>query len=76
MSITTVAWLIGIAICAVGLFYGQAALYTPLGTSLDWTNLTPWLFTLPLPVAVIAAGVGTIAWTLSRLDPVAVIERR
>jgi hypothetical protein len=44
--------------------------------SLDLTNTTPWLFTLPIPVAVVAASAGTIACALSQLDPVAVIERR
>jgi hypothetical protein len=44
--------------------------------TLSLTNVTPWLFTLPIPVAVIGASAGTIAWALSRLDPVAVIERR
>jgi hypothetical protein len=44
--------------------------------SLDLANVTPWLFTLPIPVAVVAASAGTIAWALKRLDPVAVIERR
>jgi hypothetical protein len=58
------------------MFYAQATIYTPLGTSLDWTNLTPWLSTLPIPLAVVVASAGTIAWALSKLDPVAVIERR
>jgi hypothetical protein len=34
------------------------------------------LFTLPVPVAVLIATSGTIAWTLSKLDPVGIIERR
>jgi hypothetical protein len=58
------------------MFCAQATLYTPLGTSLDWTNLTPWLSTLPIPLAVVAASAGTVTWTLSKLDPVAIIERR
>jgi hypothetical protein len=36
----------------------------------------PWLFTLPIPVAVIAASGGLVARMLRRLDPVSVIERR
>ncbi len=76
VSITTVAWLVGAAVCIAGVFYAQATLYAPLGTSLDWTNPTPWLFTLPIPLAIVAASAGTIAWTLSKLDPMAIIERR
>jgi hypothetical protein len=34
------------------------------------------MFTLPIPIAVVAASVATIAWMLSKLDPVAIVERR
>jgi ABC-type antimicrobial peptide transport system permease subunit len=76
VSIAVVAWLVGAAVCIAGMFYAQATIYTPLGMSLDWTNLAPWLSTLSIPLAVVAASAGTIAWTLSRLDPVSIIERR
>jgi ABC-type antimicrobial peptide transport system permease subunit len=75
-SITAVAWLIGAVICIAGVLCFQTYIYTPVGTSVDLANPTPWLFTLPIPLAVIAASAGTIGWALSRLDPVAVIERR
>ncbi|HSR32280.1 MAG TPA: FtsX-like permease family protein [Anaerolineae bacterium] len=76
VGIAVVAWLVGAAVCIAGMFYAQATLYTPLGTSLDWTNLAPWLSTLPIPLAVVVASAGTVTWTLSKLDPVAIIERR
>jgi ABC-type lipoprotein release transport system permease subunit len=76
IGIAGAAWLIGAACCLGLVLTVQATVYTPLGTSLDWTNPTPWLFTLPIPLAVVVASAGTIAWTLSKLDPVAVIERR
>jgi hypothetical protein len=66
----------GAAVCIAGLFFAQAVVYEPFGLSIDFFNPTPWLFTLPIPVAVVAASAGTIAWALKRLDPVAVIERR
>jgi hypothetical protein len=75
-SITAAAWLIGAAICIVVMLLAQATLYAPLGTSIDFFNPTPWLFTLPIPLAVVVASAGTIGGMLSRLDPVAVIERR
>jgi ABC-type lipoprotein release transport system permease subunit len=75
-SVVTAAWLIGAAVCMAGLAYVQVALYAPKGLALDWGNPAPWLFTLPMPLAVVAAGAGLVAWMLSRLDPVAVIERR
>ena len=75
-SAVAVAWLTGAAVCVVGLVCAQATIYAPRGLSLDFFNPVPWIFTLPIPLAVIVGGAGTIARTLSRLDPVAVIERR
>jgi ABC-type lipoprotein release transport system permease subunit len=73
---TGAAWLVGLLGCGVILLYMQQAVYTPAGLRLDFFNLTPWLFTLPIPVAVLAASAVAVAWALYRLDPVAVIERR
>lgn len=75
-SAVAVAWLIGAALCGVGLIYMQMSLYAPKGLSLDFFNPAPWLFTLPIPLAVVAASAGTIAWMFSKLDPVSIIERR
>ncbi|MFC1975171.1 FtsX-like permease family protein [Chloroflexota bacterium] len=73
---TGAAWLLGLLGCAVILAYLQYGLYAPSGLRLDFFNPTPWLYTLPVPVAVFAVTTGTIAWTLSKLDPVSIIERR
>jgi ABC-type lipoprotein release transport system permease subunit len=76
VGIASVAWLIGAACCLALLLGAHAVVYVPRGLTLNLTNTVPWLFTLPIPLAVVAASAGTIGWTLSRLDPVAVIERR
>jgi putative ABC transport system permease protein/lipoprotein-releasing system permease protein len=75
-SVTALAWLIGAGLCAAGLLLMQALLYAPRGLRLDFFNPTPWLFTLPLPLSIVLASTVTIARMLSRLDPVAVVERR
>jgi len=74
--VVAVGWLIGAALCMAGLVCAQASVYGPRGLSLDLANPAPWLFTAPIPLAVVAASAGTISRLLSRLDPVAVIERR
>jgi hypothetical protein len=76
VGITGAAWLIGAACCLALVLSAQAIVYAPKGMSLDLTNITPWLFTLPIPLAIVVASIGTIGWTLSRLDPVTIIERR
>jgi ABC-type lipoprotein release transport system permease subunit len=75
-GVVAIAWLIGAGICAIGLIGAQTVVYAPRGLSLNFLNLLPWLFTLPIPLAVIGVGAGTISRMLSRLDPVSVIERR
>jgi hypothetical protein len=50
--------------------------FAPKGLSLNFFNPVPWALTSPVPTAVVAVGTGTIASALSRLDPVAVIERK
>ena len=73
---TGAAWGLSAALFLIGLLYLQLRVFMPLGLRLDFFNLTPWLFTLPIPVAVLAVTAGTIARTLSKLDPVSIIERR
>jgi ABC-type lipoprotein release transport system permease subunit len=73
---TGVAWGLSAVLFLIGLLYLQHGVFKPLGLRLDFFNLTPWLFTLPIPVAVLAATTGTTVRTLSQLDPVSIIERR
>jgi ABC-type lipoprotein release transport system permease subunit len=54
----------------------QIWVFAPLGLELNPFSALPWVSTLPIPVAVLAATAGTTARTLSRLDPVSIIERR
>jgi ABC-type antimicrobial peptide transport system permease subunit len=75
-SVIGIAWLVGAALCGIGLLVMQWLWYAPRGLSLDFSNPAPWLLTLPLPLAVTVTSAGTIAWMLSKLDPVAVVERR
>jgi hypothetical protein len=73
---TGAAWGFSAILCLIGMLSLRLAVFAPLGLTFDLFNLTPWLFTLPIPVAVLTVTGGTIARTLSRLDPVAIIERR
>jgi len=76
VSVVGVAWVVGAALCGIGLLGMQNLFYGPRGLTLDFFSPTPWLLTLPIPLAVALTSVGTIAWMLFRLDPVAVVERR
>jgi hypothetical protein len=75
-SVVGAAWVAGAALCALGLLGMQNLVYGPRGLNMDFFALAPWLLTLPIPLAVVTASVGTIGWMLKRLDPVSVIEGR
>jgi putative ABC transport system permease protein len=70
------AWLAAVIGCAVILAGYQLLVYDPAGLRLNFFNPIPWLYTLIVPVAVLAAGAAAVFWILSRLDAVAIIERR
>jgi hypothetical protein len=70
------AWLAAVVLFAAAVLCFQVFVYDPAGLQLEFFNPTPWFFTLPVPLAVLAAGAATMAWDLSRMDPVAIIERR
>jgi len=71
-----IAWGISMIAGLAGLLFLRFVIFAPLGLSFDLVNITPWLFTLPIPVAVLVVTTATTARILSKLDPVAVIERR
>lgn len=75
-AVVATAWISGAAICLVSLLCAQAIVYAPSGVPLNLTDATAWLFTLPVPLAVIATSVGLVTRMLRKLDPVSIIERR
>jgi ABC-type lipoprotein release transport system permease subunit len=76
VSVVIVAWLLSVVLCGIGLLYVQARVFAPKGLTFDLLHPAPWLFTLPLPLAVVVVGVGLVARMLRRLDPVTIIEGR
>ena len=73
---TGMAWVFGAALCLTLMLGLQSAVYAPVGLSISLDGIAPWLFTLPIPLAVVAGSVATIGWMLRGLDSVAVIEGR
>jgi ABC-type lipoprotein release transport system permease subunit len=73
---TGLAWGLSAIVGMTGLLCLRFGVFAPQGLTFNLFNLTPWLYMLPIPVAVLAVTVGTTARTLSKLDPVSVIERR
>jgi ABC-type lipoprotein release transport system permease subunit len=76
VSTVGLAWLLSAIVCGLGLAYVQAAVYAPRGLEMNILSPAPWLFTLPLPLAVVAVSTGLVSRMLRKLDPVAIVERR
>jgi ABC-type antimicrobial peptide transport system permease subunit len=70
------AWGFSIVLCCVALFSLQIGVFTPLGLKFNFFNPTPWLSTLPIPFMVLVVTASTTGRTLSKLDPVTIIESR
>lgn len=75
-SVVAVAWLLGAGLCGIGLLCMQAAVFAPKGMTFNVLNPAPWVFTVPMPVAIVAVSTGLVARMLRRLDPVSIVERR
>jgi ABC-type lipoprotein release transport system permease subunit len=71
-----IAWGLSAIIILAGMLYLRFGLFASLGLTFNLFNASPWLYTIPIPVAVLAVTTGSTAWTLSKLDPVSIIERR
>jgi ABC-type lipoprotein release transport system permease subunit len=73
---TGAAWGLSIVLCSLGMLIFQFSVFVPLGLQMNLVNPIPWLFTLPIPLAVVLASTATIGRMLCKLDPVSIIERR
>jgi ABC-type lipoprotein release transport system permease subunit len=76
VTLVIIAWVIGILLSLGISLWAREKIYEPRGIVLNLANPAPLFFTIPVPLAVILFGTSTVAWTLSKLDPVSIIERR
>jgi ABC-type lipoprotein release transport system permease subunit len=73
---TGIAWGLTAILCLAAILGLRFGVFAPLGLTFDLFNFTPWFYTLPIPMAVLAVTAGTTARTLAKLDAVSIIERR
>ncbi len=76
LLLTVVAWILGMALSLLVYQVLDVLVFSPRGTPLSILNARLLLGTLPVPIFVWLFSTVTIMWQLSRLDPVAVIDRR
>jgi ABC-type lipoprotein release transport system permease subunit len=73
---TGIAWGLSATVTLSGMLCLRFVIFAPLGLTFNLFHLAPWLYTLPIPVAVLAVTASTTARSLSGLDPVSIVERR
>lgn len=76
LLLTIVAWVLGMLLSIAVYQLLDALVFAPQGTRLSILNLRLLTGTMPVPLFVWLFSTATILWQLSRLDPVAVIDRR
>jgi ABC-type antimicrobial peptide transport system permease subunit len=71
---TLAAWGFGAILTLVLLLFLRFAVFDPRGLAFNLFNVTPWLYTLPIPIVVLVVTAGSTARTLSKIDPISIIE--
>jgi hypothetical protein len=75
-ALVVASWILGLALTWLALQWLEAAYMTPRGLILADINRLAVLYTLPTPILVGLASLGTVLYRLYRLDPIAIMERR
>jgi ABC-type lipoprotein release transport system permease subunit len=73
---TLASWGLSVILTLLLLLFMRFAVFDPRGLTFNLFNITPWLYTLPIPIVVLLVTAGSTARTLSKLDPISIIERR
>lgn len=69
-------WLMGALLTLGTLWCIRTIFLAPKGLLLNLLDPIAFVFTLPLPITIALFALATIAYRLTRLDPVSIIERR
>jgi hypothetical protein len=74
--LTCIGWVLGMAVTWTSLSYMQGSVFEPRGMLIDPHDIVALFYTIPIPLIITLFAVVTIGYRMSRLDPVAIIERR
>jgi hypothetical protein len=73
---TAIGWLIGVAVTWTMLSFLRGRVFEPRGMLINPHDIVALIYTVPIPLIITLFAVVTISYRMSRLDPVAIIERR
>lgn len=75
-SLVLLSWLLGVAMTALFIYLVDIFYIRPNGLVVSALGFDALLFTLPTPIFVGLASLGTVLFRLYRLDPIEIMERR
>lgn len=76
LAVVLGGWVLGLVVAYSLLLVVRAQLMAPQAFALDPLDRMAFLYTIPIPVAILAAGALTVWSRFRRFDPVSVVERR
>lgn len=76
VSVVTFGWAIGVAIAYLLLRLTKAILMDPKAFALNPLDATAFLYTVPIPLAILVVASLTVIGRFRKFDPVSVVERR
>lgn len=74
--VVATGWVCGVALSLLLLLSVRAVVMAPRGFYIDPFDLHAYIYTLPVPIVVMAASTLTIYARFRKFDPIAVVERR
>ncbi|MGD8455257.1 MAG: ABC transporter permease [Anaerolineales bacterium] len=76
MYTVAIAWSFSALITFLAMLYLRFGIFEPIGLSFNLLKITPWLYTLPIPLIVLAVTGVSTARIISKSDPISIIEKQ
>jgi hypothetical protein len=76
VSVIVIGWVIGMGVTYCLLRLAYSVLMEPRAFSLDVFDRQAYLYTIPIPLAILIVAVATVVLRFRKFDPVGVVERR
>lgn len=74
--VVMIGWLLGVLCAATLLSIIRAGIMDPRGFYINPLDPSAYLYSLPVPIAILLAAALTVWWRFRKFDPISVIERR
>ena len=71
-----IGWIAGILLTFGLLHIASAVLMAPRAFALDVWDRQAYLYTIPIPLAILVVAIATVILRFRKFDPVGVVERR